>query len=300
MVDGKEVEVEDGSSVVHNGHVIRPQSRTFIPSKVQDNPFLMETGYEATLQALPEPLRSQMLEGSFTAGKEDDIWQMVPSGWVDEAMQRWKEEGKFGRKMSSVGVDVARGGKDSTVVSTRFDWWFDKLRSYPGSETPDGAMVAGIVFALSSDHAPIHVDVIGVGSSVVDHLKGNNVHCVAVNGAERADEGARDRATGRMRFRNRRAQCYWRFRELLDPGNRNNVQLPLDTKLKADLCAPRWKLTSSGILVESKDEIKKRLGRSPDYGDAVVLAAIETEKNSGSYLGKVWRKTVRKGSWRVN
>jgi hypothetical protein len=260
----------------------------------------METGYEATLQALPEPLRSQMLEGSFTAGKEDDIWQIVPSSWVDAAMLRWKEDGLFGKKMSSVGVDVARGGKDNTVVSSRYDWWFDRLKTYPGTDTPDGAVVAGIAFALTKDYAPIHVDVIGIGSSVVDHLKDNNVHVVAVNGAESADEGARDRATGKLKFRNRRAQNYWRFRELLDPANNNNVCLPLDTKLKADLCAPRWKLTTSGILVESKEDIKKRLGRSPDHGDAVVLAAIATEKNHGSYLGKLWRKGMKKGSWRVN
>jgi hypothetical protein len=300
MVDGKETPVEDGTPFPHKGQLIRPQSRTFIPSKIQDNPFLMETGYEATLQALPEPLRSQMLEGSFTAGKEDDIWQIVPSSWVDAAMLRWKEDGLFGKKMSSVGVDVARGGKDNTVVSSRYDWWFDRLKTYPGTDTPDGAVVAGIAFALTKDYAPIHVDVIGIGSSVVDHLKDNNVHVVAVNGAESADEGARDRATGKLKFRNRRAQNYWRFRELLDPANNNNVCLPLDTKLKADLCAPRWKLTTSGILVESKEDIKKRLGRSPDHGDAVVLAAIATEKNHGSYLGKLWRKGMKKGSWRVN
>jgi len=50
------------------------------------------------------------------------------------------------------------------------------------------------------------------------------------------------------------------------------IALPPDPELVSDLCAPRWKLTARGIQVESKDEIIKRLGRSPDCGDAVVMA----------------------------
>lgn len=298
MIDGKETERENGDRFVRDGKVMRPQSRTFIPSKVQDNPFLMETGYEATLQALPEPLRSQMLEGSFSAGKEDDIWQLLPTAWVEEAMSNWKPGGGIGEKMTSVGVDVARGGRDNTVVSMRYDKWFDVLRKYPGSETPDGAIVAGIVVALTTDAAPIHVDVIGVGSSVVDHLESNGIHVVGINGAEKPAEGARDVATGKLKFRNKRAECYWRFREMLEPRVRVGVTLPPDTKLKADLCAPRWKLTPSGILVESKDEIKKRLGRSPDDGDAVVLCSVNTDKRTSSHLGRTWRRMLKKGSWR--
>ena len=298
MVDGVETPRDNKASFVHKGKVIRPQSRTFIPSKVTDNPFLMETGYEATLQSLPEPLRSQMLDGSFVAGKEDGIWQLIPTSWVDEAMARWHENGRFGKKMSSVGVDVARGGRDQTVVSTRYDWYFDKLKVYPGLSTPDGAIVAGLVVALAKDAAPCHIDTIGVGSSVVDHLNGNGVHTVAINGAATADEGARDKATGKLKFRNKRAQCYWRLRELLEPRNGHNVSLPLDMGLKADLCSLHWKLTSSGILVESKDELKKRLGRSPDLGDAVVLCAIDTDKRTSSYLGREWRKKLSHGSWR--
>jgi hypothetical protein len=51
------------------------------------------------------------------------------------------------------------------------------------------------------------------------------------------------------------------------------VALPPDDKLTGDLAAPRYKQASGGRLqVESKDDIKKRLGRSTDHGDAVVMA----------------------------
>ena len=48
--------------------VIQPKSRTFIPARVTDNPYYTDSGYVATLQSLPEPLRSQMLYGDFRAG----------------------------------------------------------------------------------------------------------------------------------------------------------------------------------------------------------------------------------------
>src|SRR4051794_25606231 len=46
-------------------------------------------------------------------------------------------------------------------------------------------------------------------------------------------------------------------------------------RLRTDLCTPSWKLTARGILLESKDDIRKRLGRSPGKGDAVVMAWSE-------------------------
>ncbi len=296
MIDGKETPVDSGETFSHAGKLIKPLSRTFIPSRIIDNPFLMETDYEATLQALPEPLRSQMLDGSFTAGKEDNIFQTIPTGWIDAAMARWKPEGKTGQ-MDSVGVDVARGGLDKTVIATRYGKWYSHLMRYPGAETPDGAITAGLILSAAKDYAPIHVDVIGVGASVFDHLRDNDVHVVGINGAESSDTGILDRS-GKLRFRNKRAQLYWKLREMLEPRYGDDIALPPDSKLKADLCAPRWKLSTSGILIESKDEIVKRLGRSPDDADAVVYCSVATGKRTNR-TGKNWRDKVKQGSWRV-
>jgi ethanolamine utilization protein EutQ (cupin superfamily) len=54
--------------------------------------------------------------------------------------------------------------------------------------------------------------------------------------------------------------------------------LPPDPALKADLAAYKWKMTKSGIQVRSKDEMKEELGRSPDDGDAVIMANIVVMK----------------------
>lgn len=259
--------------------IIKPESRTFIPSRITDNPFLVSTGYMAQLQAMPEPLRSQMLLGDFEAGMEDDPWQVIPTKWVEIAQARWKERTPRG-EMLAMGVDVARGGRDNTTLATRHktpetDLWFDKLKIHPGKETPDGNTVAGLVIAERRDHAPIMLDVIGVGASPYDILvnAGQDVH--GVNVAEKAN--AMDRS-GRLSFFNLRSQLWWQFRELLDPNADNGIALPPDPELAKELCAPRWELSGMTIKVESRDQIIERVGRSPDRATAVILAQIDYPK----------------------
>ncbi len=276
-MNGEDVERPNGEPFEHEGKIITPLSRTFIPSKVQDNVFMMRSGYEAMLQALPEPLRSQMLNGDFRAGLEDSVWQVIPTAWVEAAQARWTEDGKKG-EMDSVGVDVARGGRDQTIIATRYGTWYAPLKCYPGSATPDGPTVAGLVMSEVRDAAPVHVDVIGVGGSVVDHLTCNDVQTVGINGAEKAEEGWVDKASKQLKARNRRAQLYWDFREALDPKTGVNIALPPDAGLKADLTSVMWKLTPSGIQIESKEDIIDRIGRSPDKGDAVIYCSVSTLK----------------------
>jgi hypothetical protein len=68
-------------------------------------------------------------------------------------------------------------------------------------------------------------------------------------------------------------RAWWRFREALNPDQHGGspIELPDDAIVRADLAAPHWRLTAHGILLEEKVEIKKRLGRSPDVGDAIVM-----------------------------
>jgi hypothetical protein len=292
-VDGKDIEVPDNSPYPDpekDGKFLTPQSRTFIRSKVTDNDFLMETGYEATLQMLPEPLRSQMLNGDFAAGKEENVWQVIPSAWVEAAQARWSEHGKQ-TPMDSIGEDVARGGKCETVISRRHGVWFDKLLCYPGAATPDGPSAGAVALAAVRDGAPIHVDVIGVGTSPYDHLVGVGAHAVPINGAESAQ--ADIDKTGQLRFYNKRALLWWKMRERLDPSTVPPCSLPPGQDIKADLCAPRWALKAGKILVESKDELVGRLGRSPDKGDAIVYGNVETPKRVA--CGENWRNKAKKG-----
>jgi hypothetical protein len=271
QVDGKEVEVESPDPFEHSGDTIEPRSRTFIPARVDDNIFLAQTNYKAQLQALPEPLRSQMLKGDFSAGMEDDPWQVIPTQWVRLAQARWKTQDKPAVPCSCMGVDVARGGKDFTILAKRYGHWYDELDKHAGTSTPNGPAVAALVARSARDDCTINVDVIGVGSAVYDALCAQDgINVRGINFAERSSGCDK---SGKLRFVNLRAEYYWKFREALDPETGDDIALPPDSQLLSDLCAPKWSLTVRGIKIEDKEEIKKRLGRSPDSGDAVVLGS---------------------------
>lgn len=267
---GQDVEVPDSNPVVIAGKMYRPLSRSFIPARLTSNSYLRGSRYEATLQALPEPLRSQMLDGDFTASQEDDAWQVIPTAWIRAAQERWTPEPPEGVPLSALGVDVARGGRDNTVITPRYDWWFGQQTRRLGIETPDGMSVIKLVLQLNPGEVPVQVDVGGVGTSPVDIGKMHKLNVIAMNGS--AASHARDRS-GKLGFFNKRAEWHWRFREMLDPVLGDNIALPPGRPLLADLAAPRWKMTVRGVQVESKEDIIGRIGRSPDEGDSAIYAA---------------------------
>lgn len=273
--NGKEFEVLDGEPFMLDGELVKPKSRTFIPSRVQDNSYYASSGYIATLQALPEPLRSRLLRGDFLAGIEADPMQVIPTAWIEMAQERWVERSPK-PPMDSMGVDVARGGKDNTVIARRHEGlWFDRPIKVPGRETPTGQAVANLVGLHQRDKAPIHLDVIGVGASPFDIMRAARFQIQGVNVSERATSADR---TGRLMFANQRAQLCWAMRDLLDPQADTGIALPPDPELLADLAAYRWFMRGALVAVESRDEIIKRIGRSPDVGTAYILATLSTPR----------------------
>lgn len=287
-IDGIDTEVEDSRPFVLDGkqrnyefnpatpadQIILPQSRTFVPSRVTDNPYLRDTGYMRQLMSLPEPLRSQLLYGDFHAGVEDDPYQVIPTKWVEAAMARWSRPARL-PPMDSVGMDVAMKGRDNTVIARRHGMWFDELLTYRGDQCPDGATVAGYALAAVRDRAPIHVDLFGVGAQPFGHLMAIGHQTIGVNVGDPATGTALD---GGMRFKNLRSMLWWRMREALDPGRNTGIALPPDKRLLADLTAPKWKPVGNSIQVQSRDEIVEKIGRSPDYASACVLALMDTPK----------------------
>lgn len=256
--------------------IIYPKTRTFISARVSDNPYLMGTGYMSTLQALPEPLRSQMLKGDFRAGMQDDPWQLCPTAWVEAAMERWKPM-DVKPPMESLGADIARGGKDNTILIAKHEGlWFDAPEVHPGYSTPNGPKAAGLAMAKARDGAVVHVDVIGVGAAVYDHM--NAIPHYPVIGVDVRLKATRKDKSGMLSFFNLRSQIGWLFRELLDPENNTGIAIYPDPRLKADLCSIKWDADGRTIKVESRDDIIDRLQRSPDWASAIFLAAMDTPK----------------------
>jgi hypothetical protein len=254
-------------------------SRTFIPARLADNPYLGRD-YEYRLNLLPEPYRSQLKEGNWKVGMTDDAFQVIPRAWVKAAQARWTASGRGDRPLACQGVDVARGGDDKTVIANRYGNWMAELEKWPGALTPDGQTVIALISPTLKQYpkAWANIDVIGVGASVYDTGRQQGLRVSAVNFAE--GSSMRDR-TGVLEFVNVRAEAWWSMREALDPVKGDSMALPPDPELLADLCAPRWMMRKNGVQIEAKDDIKARIGRSPDCGDAVVLA------NFRSWQGQV-------------
>jgi hypothetical protein len=220
--------------------------------------------------------------GEFASSDEDGV---IPLSWVEQANDRWRAWAEAGRPDQGaprvIGVDVARSGADRTVLALRSGWTVQELRH---THLEDTMATTGRVHGLleSWEGSKAIVDVIGIGAGVVDRLREQRMAVEPFN----ASEGThRKDSSGELGFSNVRSQAWWELRELLDPASGQPVALPPDDMLTGDLTAPHWRVLSGGrVQIESKDDIKKRLGRSTDSGDAVVQA-FWSRSRAGSFGG---------------
>lgn len=283
-VAGKDKEMKGPDDFIvdeKSGDKIYPKSRTFIFARVQDNPVLMASGYLTTLQSLPEPLRSKLLYGDFMATSAEDPFQLFPTAWVKEAMARWAAMEEPEGPVDQLGIDVARGGPDSTVYTRRKGAYFCAQKRVHGSLTPDGESALVHAVDLIDRETKIGIDVVAVGTSPYDLGKKNKLKIVALNGAEKA-EGQTAKAGG-LKFYNKRALWHWKLREDLDPKSGIDLAIPDDHDLLIQLCAIKWELTVRGIKVRDKEETKVLIGRSPDDAESLIYAHASDYAGGASY-----------------
>lgn len=275
--DGTDLEVDDEKPIQLPGakKPSIPMSRSFIPAALADNPFLVNTGYESKLDGLPEPIRSAVRDGNFMAARADAAWQVIPTQWIIEAQARWKPDGWKDFAMTAMGFDPAGGGKDAAELVARHGYWFSEIVTARGAETADGSAAAGTIIRHRRDNAPVIVDCGGGwGGQVTLRLKDNAIPFIPFVGSTATGQKTKDRQLG---FANRRAESYWRLREALDPDQEGGspIALPPDPELRSDLASPTYQVTARGILLEPKEDLKERIGRSPGKGDAVAMAWSE-------------------------
>jgi hypothetical protein len=255
--------------------LVYPRSRTFIPARLEDNPILMQSGYAATLDALPEPLRSQMRLGLFGVQGEDDPWQLIPTEWINAGIARWKAMQQPLGRPDFIGVDVARGGKDKTVLCPRWKGqnYIGKIAKYAGSQTTTGEQIATLVMNMAGSETICNLDIIGVGSSPFDQMK----YAIATNPVAFGGKSEYKDKSRKLSFANMRAEGYWRIREALDPELGINMAIPDDPELRSELKAHRWQLHNTVVRINKKDEVKEKIGRSPDSSDALAYAMFNSE-----------------------
>ena len=277
-LDDQEIEVDGPGphEAVRKGEtkLVRATSRTFIRSSLSDNPDYAKTNYGDRLENLTGDLRENYATGSFAVGLQDAPDQLIPTAWVIAAQERWEPEPPFNVPMTSMGVDCSGGGKDPMIISRRHDWWFNELVRIPGRELPLaqlGKLSTGHIISYRRDSALVIIDIGGgYGGSTYEHLTDNEISVMPYKGVL----GSTGRTANRLHpFFNIRSEAMYRFREALDPNQDGGspIALPPGQVLVADLTAATYKITPQGITVEPKEIIVKRLNRSTDEGDAVIM-----------------------------
>ena len=288
--EGKDEWVDGPGPVMRDGKEYRPTSRTYIPSSVDDNPEYAESDYKRQLEAMPEPFRS-LLMGGFRTSFQDATNQIIPTAWVTAAQARWTKTPPEGVPMCAMGVDATGGGTDPMIIACRHDAWFAPIIEVPAKDIPieeAGPKAAGMVVVHRRDEALVTIDMSGgFGTAMYGHLHANGIGLYGYKGAAKAEGRTKD---GKLGFYNVRSMALWRVREALDPGQPGGSQmsLPPDPKLMADLTAPTLDMSYNGIKAESKEDVCKRLGRSTDRGDAVIMAFYRGIKQSnvqGGFIG---------------
>lgn len=171
--------------------------------------------------------------------------------------------------------DVARFGDDETVIGMRIGDSYRRLAGWRGQDT---AQTTNRLIALARDHDAdqIRVDDDGVGGGVTDGLReklplagGSHVKVLAMRGGAAAEENEK--------FVNCRAEWHWQLRQRFIDGR---VDIDgQDGALQSQLCAIRVERydPKGRVVIEPKDKIKKRLGRSPDDSDTCVYAFAEVK-----------------------
>lgn len=239
-----------------------PEHRAFIQSLVGDNVFRESGSVEKLEQLENEAQKQRLLYGNWEYEDEPD--QLITYLMLEQVLNKdTRPVGGHG-----LGVDVARYGDDESVLAlTRGKALVDiegktALAVDKVAEWVEHRINADVI---SADN--VRVDAVGLGAGVVDMLRrdGYNVHELIAGAKPIYDPESK------YKFKNFRSQMWWNMRELIKAGEVSiNVEHP---KLFEDLTAPKYRITGDQIIeVESKDDIKKRIGRSTDYGDAVVMA----------------------------
>jgi len=172
-------------------------------------------------------------------------------------------EGQFPKGTGDlvVGLDVARFGGDETIAAFRYGDRITRLVPIQGGDSMDTALRVVEVMKGCPPGTPVVVDSNGIGAGVYDALRRMpSVRAVACNTASAA--------TKRNAYINTRAELHFLMAEWLRLGGR----IPDDDRLVQELITPTYDCDAMNrIRVESKDEIRKRIKRSPDRGDACLL-----------------------------
>lgn len=269
----------------------------FIPSLPTDNIANLPVGYIERMKNVLTPKQQKaLLDGNWDAvGDPDNVYAYEN---VQKAMKRLVE----GTPPIDIGVDVARGGDDESVIVLREGL---RVRIHKKAQGHDTMRTTGEVWKCCHntviprwkdrlDKISIKVDADGVGGGVVDRLKEQRrekeklytAMILKMVSKERKEELVKAEYRLRIKiieiygsgkpkdpihFKNQRAEIHWGLRKML-----GDLDLPNDREVSSQMMALKYKTNSAGqIVIIPKETIKEKLGRSPDSAEAIIYALAD-------------------------
>lgn len=215
--------------------------------------------------------------GQFPAVSDDGLFNM---GRVMQSMEAYGTSEPDEGMPVTIGVDVARYGSDSSVVASNQGGYIKILGRYQGMNGPELARKVGEL-ATVAGASEVRIDGIGVGVSVLDHIENHlppDVSVIAIHGNSKSADSTQ--------WYNYRAAMYCQFAKAVADGR---VYLPDDDELHNEIASIKYEYRGSAILIESKENMRKRKVKSPDTLDAVIYAyqdinALTNGVEDGAYL----------------
>jgi hypothetical protein len=247
-------------------------NKAFVPALPMDNPHLPPS-YIEMLKGLPNAQRRRLLEGDWNYNEEDD--SIFNFDHISNSIFRFKPEPTDKKYMS---VDVARFGTDRSVVMIWSGLVVLECLVYNKLSTTElSSEIRELIQKYGIHPNNIIVDSDGVGGGVADQIKGTNF----VNNSS---------PLHKQNYSNLKSQCYVKLSELFKEGKISiNIMNPsVIDDLTQELLAVKLKDVDKDnkVSVQSKDEMKKILGKSPDLSDALMMRIyyeIKNLKSTGRY-----------------
>lgn len=249
----------------------------------------------------PEDLFRKKVLGQFPK-VSDDI--LIPVQWLELAHERWKQvNGRepLRQEIRMLGVDVAGMGRDSTCFVERKGAWVSHFKTHNSGGSADHMKIAGQIAAYRRRQidAYVSIDTIGEGAGVYSRCleldeKKYIISCKYSEAAKSHNGKPLTDITGQYLFVNMRAYLFWCVRDWLNPKNDTGAMLPPDAQLDEEATEIKWSFRSDGrIFIEPKEDIKERLGRSPDKFDALANTFYPIRTNKRIDLDRLARMIGR-------
>ena len=250
-----------------NGITNLEELRTFDMTKLKlPYPYLLNPAWAQHKMfdwGVDTPMFQSRVLGNFP---EQDANTLIPLNWIDAASTEERRE-LVPKGRAAYGHDIARYGDDGSPIHKRYGDWHTMPQMFRNEDT---TMTSGrAVDALRDELGLYFIDITGgLGAGPYDRL-------VELNYPTVYGLNMSSKATDPTQYINLRAELAWIVREKF---RRGEIYIPDDEDLKAELSNIRYKLASDGRRqIESKEEIKKRVKRSPDKADALFMSYATAE-----------------------